>query len=165
MDAREKVNDTESSISRLLLSQGRPTPGLSNKAQREKHHAKEQANGRENSFNRMTGRSWERKRWKQGPQSLDWPARDRGELERCLPCPVILLFCTMDFWPVNLGYLENPNFQGLSACKVNARLTHTYMHLKLYLGYKSLHLCHKPQGIIPSIKPGTLQPSIPRVLM
>ena len=71
MDAREKVNDTESSISRLLLSQGRPTPGLSNKVEREKHHAKEQANGRENSFNRMTGRSWERKRWKQGPESLD----------------------------------------------------------------------------------------------
>ena len=91
MDAREKVNDIESSISRLLLSQRRPTPRLSNKAEQEEHHAKEQANGRGNSFNRMAGRSWGRTRWKQSPESLDWPARDGGELERCLPCPAILL--------------------------------------------------------------------------
>ena len=87
-----------------------------------------QANGRGNSFNRMTGRSWGRKRWKQGPESLDWPARDRGELERCLLVPLSCCPGTMDFWPVHLGYLENPNFQGLSACKVNARLTHIYIY-------------------------------------
>lgn len=45
MDAREKVNDIESSISRLLLSQGRPTPRLSNKAEQEEHHARNKQMG------------------------------------------------------------------------------------------------------------------------
>lgn len=50
-DAKEKVSDTGPSMSRLLLYQKRPTPGLSNKAEYE-NYTKEKANRRGNGSNR-----------------------------------------------------------------------------------------------------------------